>query len=311
MDDSDGDTYYGVLFTTKNSEDGIFVMETPFKREVAYVPYARYYLEKEQYPALSEYCRRMTKTVAEQVARALKNQEDGRYQIRMRALCNNEDGFHLDEDLFLAMMKDHEEFEYAEDGWDDEEDIVFLGISRDFVKLEDESKLRPISQIDFEIACARHTLWLNNAGGKQADFSNCLLRGLDLTRKNLQNAIFDNAKIIDCTVSGSDWSNSSFVGCRFTSSELLSFTAISSDFTDARFALMDLSGCNFETSKFTNAVFLGCGLYNVNLDNCCLDNTDLTEATLVGSNTAECFDDEQRWSNYLNNLGGQTQGGLT
>ncbi len=306
MDDSDGNVYYGVLFTTKNSEDGIFVMETPLKREVAYVPYAQSYLEREQYPSLADYGRRMVKTVNEQLAKALNNQEEGKYNIRFQSLNKCDKNLHIDEKLFLDMMNDREEIEYAESGWDDDNDVVYLGIARDFVKLEDDTGLWPISQIDFDIAYAHHTLWLNNAGGKQADFSNCLIRGIDLTRKDLRNAIFDGAKFVDCSISGPCMSNSSFIGTRFTNCEIFTWDASSSDFSNARFSFLDLSGCNFETCNFTNALFNGCGMNNVNLDNCCMEGTDLTDSTLAGTNLADTFDDEQAWSNYMNGLGEQS-----
>lgn len=310
MDDSDGKNYYGILLMNKETDDGIFVMETPFKREVAYIPYARYYLEKEQYPALSEYCRRITKVVDEQVAKALNQQREGRYQIRMKALCNgNNNGFSLDENLFLSMMQNRDEFEYAEGGWDDEEDVVFLGIARDHVKFEDDTGLWPVSQIDVDIACARHTLWLNNAGGKQADFSKCILRNIDLSRAHLAHSIFDGAKLVDCSLSGVDFSSTSFVGANIINCDSFSITAEGSDFSKAQISLMDLSGCNFENCNFTDAIFRGCGIYSVDFDNSCLDKTDFTDSTIVSSKTTECFFDEEDWLLSMNGFKEQTQGG--
>lgn len=306
MDDSNGDVYYGILYTTNNSEDGIFVMETPFKREVAYVPYAQVYLEREQYPSLADYSRRMVKTANEQLAKALNNQEEGKYNIRIQSLNKGDKNLNIDEKLFLDMMNDREEIEYAESGWDDANDVVYLGIAHDYVKLEDDAGLRPISKTDFDIVYANHTLWLNNAGGKQADLSNCLIRGIDLSGKDLRDAIFNGAKFVDCTISGTDMSNGSFIGTRFTNCEIFTWDASSSDFTNARFSLLDVSGCRFELSNFTNAVFNGCGMVNVNLDNCCMEGADLTDSTLAGTNLDDTFDDEQEWSNHFNGLGEQS-----
>lgn len=309
MDEGNGNTYHGLLLLNKATDDGIFVMESPFRREVAFVPYVRYYLEKEQYPALSEYCRRMTRLVDENVTKALNHQEEGRYQIHMKPLCTgNDDGFVLDENLFLGMMQNRDEFEYVEGGWDDDEDedIMFLGISKEHLKVEEDSDLRPLSQTDVDIICANHILWFNNAGGKQADFTNCFLRDVDLTRKNLHNAIFDGAKIANCSLSGSDFSFSSFVGTRFVNCDAFTFTAINSDFTEAKMSFLDIRNGNFERSNFTNAVLRGCSLCNVNLDDCCIDRADFTDSSLDGTNTYECFDDEKRWSAYVNGLGEQS-----
>lgn len=41
--------------------------------------------------------------------------------------------------------------------------------------------------------CAKHTLWLHDEGGVQADFSGCELSNLDLSHRDLNNALFNGA----------------------------------------------------------------------------------------------------------------------
>ena len=47
--------YRCVLFLNNANDDGIIVMDTPDDREIAYVPYAKYYAEMESHPSLKKF----------------------------------------------------------------------------------------------------------------------------------------------------------------------------------------------------------------------------------------------------------------
>lgn len=63
---------------------------------------------------------------------------------------------------------------------------------------------RTLTQEEADIMLAKHILWLNDAGGIQADFSNCLVRGLNLAHKNMMNVAMDNARFVNTDLQGAE-----------------------------------------------------------------------------------------------------------
>ena len=50
------------------------------------------------------------------------------------------------------------------------DDGCTVTISEPYLRQEDEENLRRLNSEEVEIICAKHILWLHDAGGEQADF---------------------------------------------------------------------------------------------------------------------------------------------
>lgn len=106
---------------------------------------------------------------------------------------------------------------------DDCIEITLNKISREPVK-------RVLDQKDVDIMLAKHILWLNDAGGEQADFSNCRLEHLHLSGKNMLNVILDDAEIIGCDLENAEMCFSACNNTRFETCIMKKITAEECDF---------------------------------------------------------------------------------
>ena len=93
-----------------------------------------------------------------------------------------------------------------------------------------KKELPRLSQEDADVICAKHVLWLHDAGGEQADFSGYDLSGLNLSHRNLNSAIF--------------------AGTRMYETNLAQAELCFSDFTDATLFSCDLKGVTAEETCF-------------------------------------------------------------
>lgn len=295
MYESERGIYHGLLLMNKAGDDGIFVMSNPFKRDVSYVPYARYYLEKEQYPSLGEFTRKMLRKVGECVTKAVQDQESGAYQISLSDASGGTDNLPFDNDLFVNMLCNRDEIESAEIGFDDYDDTVFIGIAKEYLRQENDDELRPLTQKEVELMCAKHLLWLNNEGGEQADFSNCLLRGLNLTNKELENAIFDGSKLVNTEMCRVDASYGSFVGTRIANCEVYNCTMTEADFTKAEISNSQLSHCDMSSGNFTKAAMRNCNAYGINMRDSCLEKMSFRGTKKDDIDRTDCVESEKEW----------------
>lgn len=134
--------------------------------------------------------------------------------------------------------------------------------------------------------CAKHILWLNDEGGEQADFSNCVIRGMDLSRRNLNQAIFDGAKISNTQLYSAELCFASCVGTKFYNCYATDLTAEEANFKGAEFIGTELGRGIFTHSNFTDARFRNCEVYSCSLDGSCVEGTDFgdTDTSLVRMN---------------------------
>ena len=135
--------------------------------------------------------------------------------------------------------------------------------------LEFEVPSRTLTQEQVEIICAEHVLWVYDAGGKQANFTNCKLEGLDLSRKNLNGAILSNA-----VFRNTDFRDSSFC------------SAVSDN--------TNYSSCNFnrafaKDASFKNSVFESCSLDEAILTHTDLSGTKFPNSTMLGASLRNCY----------------------
>lgn len=290
MHRDDKDICHCVIFLNKGNDDGIIVMDTEDEREIAYMPYAKYYVQKEQYKSLAKFDKIMVEAVEEQLEKALEHQKKGKYEIPHSELYKYEP---FDFELFASMMAERDEITMA--GVDNEDEVVRLLIAPKFVYMEDDSHLKVITQKEFEVVSAKHLLWLEEGVGQQADFSNCLLRDLEMSDRNLLNMIFDEAKIINSRMNGTDFSYSSFKGTKIIGCECIEMVATETDFSKTKFSNCDLTRANVSSSNFTKAAFWDCDFAGTVLSESCLEKTKFHRTDISAADTTDCVYDEQEW----------------
>ena len=70
-----------------------------------------------------------------------------------------------------------------------------------------------VDQDDFEVAYAKHVLWLNDLpGGKQLDMSGCHLEGINLSNRKLLNANFSDSLLVGMNMDSSSLCFANFSG---------------------------------------------------------------------------------------------------
>ena len=286
-----------LLVVGKDQEDGILVISEGYSypRHTAYLPYAKAIVQQEKYPSLTKLNKNMVEAVDEQVEKALRYQKQGQYSFPESELYDKEP-FNMD--VFISMLAERPEINMS--GQDD--DIVRIVVAPKFAYEEDDSHLKVITQKEFELIYAKHLLWLDNGSGEQADFSNCLLRDLEMSDRWLENMIFDNAKIIDSRMNGANVNASSFKGTRIITTECMEMTAIDSDFTGAKFSNCDLSRADMTSSNLTKTAFWDCHFYNSVLRESCLEKTKFHRTDMEDCDTTDCVYDEQEWTEQKNGL---------
>lgn len=286
-----------LLVLGKGQDDGILVLSEGYSyaRHTAYLPYAKAIVQQEKYPSLTKLNKNMVEAVDEQVEKALRYQKQGQYSFPESELYDKEP-FNMD--VFISMLAERPEINMS--GQDD--DIVRIVVAPKFAYEEDDSHLKVITQKEFELIYAKHLLWLDNGSGEQADFSNCLLRDLEMSDRWLENMIFDNAKIIDSRMNGANVNASSFKGTRIIKTECMEMTAIDSDFTGAKFSNCDLSRADMTSSNLTKTAFWDCDFYNSVLRESCLEKTKFHRTDIEDCDTTDCVYDEQEWTEQKNGL---------
>lgn len=282
-----------MLILCEGRDDGILVKSEGYNyaRYHAYLPRARQIMQMEQHPSLDEFNRRMVNLVDRFVEESLKCQLDGQYRIDLDKLQSITDGQTFDNDLFAEMLSERREIRSVEMDYEG----LFIEIAPEYVIQEDVSHLRKLTQQDLEIMCAKHTLWLNDAGGECADFSNCLLDDLNLNRKNLNNAIFDGAKIVNCDLSRAELCFATFRNARIHCCILSDTMAEEAVFKNTAFRSVECERGTFTHSNFSGASFCDCRFSNSNLTMCCLDKTDFGDIPKVSIILDGCSYEESVW----------------
>ena len=178
----------GLLINSEGSE---------YARYHSYIPNARQIVILNKYPVLNNFIERMSDVAEDILAKATAglSEDDDEYEIDIEKYnVPGEpiiDAALLDDTLTDSGM--------IEDSILHEDciEITLNKISREHVK-------RVLDQKDVDIMLAKHILWLNDAGGEQADFSNCRLERLNLSGKNMLNVILDDAEIIGCDLENAE-----------------------------------------------------------------------------------------------------------
>lgn len=217
------------------------------------------------YPSLFDYIKEMARLIDLYAAQAVDCQIDGKWAIRFLEVeqqCNL-DGFDIN--LFVDMLTERDEIEkinFDEQGCE-------IEISENY--LTEEKSLRNLTDSEIEVMCANHILWLNDTGGKQADFSYCLLKDINLRDKNLMNSFFDGAKFVGTDMRGATLCSASLKDARFIDCNLDDVIAEECDCTGVKFLRSNLSGGVFTHSNFKDSLFASSIVTGASLQSCCVE----------------------------------------
>lgn len=158
---------------------------------------------------------------------------------------------------------------------------------------EADSLLRQPTEKEIELMYAKHLLWLQEAGGEQADFLNCLLRKLDLSHRNWEDSVFENAKLVGVNLQETDLSYSVCNGARFYHCDGTGLRAESSEMKGASFYDCELSSALFLHSNLTKANFTHCSAVDVTFESCCIEGTVLGHFDEGPVYPSSCSEDEE------------------
>lgn len=283
-----------LLVLCEDKSDGILVESSGYNyaRYSAYVPNARTLIQLDQHPSLNDFIDEMCSLTDKYTRKAVDGQIDCKYRINfdeVRSLCVPSK---FNQDLFMHMLSDRDEIngvEYSDDG-------CTVTVAEPYLRQEDEQSLRILDSEDIEIMCAKHVLWLHDAGGEQADFSKCLLKDLDLSGKNLINAVFDGAKFINTNLRKASLCFSLFNETKFQNCNCIDIVAEESEFKNAECVACNFDGGIFTHSDFTGAKFYDCTIKNGSLQNCCLERINIGDMELGDVYMRGCSYNEQEWS---------------
>ena len=260
------DERHCILLLDADGDDGFVVNPhgADYARYSAFIPNARQLCRLGQYPSLNEFSSDMEKLVEHYALEILRNQKDGQYQFSMIDVSEyyeqHFDRF-LNYGLFQDMLSERPEFSNVEE-YCDELTVTVRSELRSF------SHARTLSQKELDIICAKHTLWLNEAGGEQADLSNCILRGLFLCGRDLSHSSCEHAVFDDCNLQSVDLSNAECKSTRFEKCDMKDLFAVKTNFVDTEFESCDLADSTIAECLMMNSTIKNCNLDNTNLSDC-------------------------------------------
>lgn len=241
----------------------------------------------QRYPSLISYARGMEKLVERYAAHAIDSQLDGKSRIRSRDI--RVQGIAFDENLFISMLSERAEIA----GIECTESCYEITIAEPYVQAD--TPLKELEESEIEVMLANHILWLNDAGGKQADFSNCILRNIDLQKQKLLDANFDGAKFVNVNLQDTGLCFSSFKGTRFYHCNLIKAVAEESDFSGAKLYGTELYSAVFTHSNFTGVRLVDCSGTGMSLQNCCVENMDAGNLDLKNVCMNNICGSEKEW----------------
>lgn len=274
-------------------KDGILIdpQGYDYARYTAYIPNARQMAMLDCYPSLARAVEELAQLTDSYVREAIDGQLDGQYRIAFDDVRESGNRDLFQEELFMDMLADRAEFQWI----DTDGNEIIIGIAPEYIRMENDDTLRKLTQDDVDIMCAKHTLWLHEAGGEQADFSNCLLDGIDLSHREMVNAVFHGTKFANVNLNGTDISYCEFHSAKFRGCSCSEVTAKSSEFQDAEFIGTALSRSVFEESNLSRARFINSQLDGSHMQNCCIDGTDFGGVKQCPV-FSDCTSDEEAWT---------------
>lgn len=265
-------TRHCLLVLCENEDNGILVdsQGSSYARYTAFLPNARQQMVLGQYESLYDFASGMARHTENAAEKALANAKNGMYSLRVTELPDSTFDVHFNYELLGEMLRDRPEFEDVEVMNDE----IVLYISPEYqMDRIDESKYRELDSDEVDVILAKHMLYLRDAGGERADFSNCLLRNMELPHAVFNGVILDHALFVDCNLCEADMNFVSAHQAHFLRCDLSHIYGDEATFTSANFDRCDMRCALTAHANYTGATFTGCNVERMLLQNCCLADT--------------------------------------
>ena len=280
-----------LLLIGEGHKDG-FVIDTQgydYARYTAHIPNAEQLAIAFRYPSL-ENAVIETAFAADRIVREAIDSGSKEYSVNIDEARNKFRGAGFSEGLLYTALEDRPEIESIDfDG-----NYMLCTVKDEYMRQADSR--RALTQEEADIMLAKHTLWLNDAGGIQADFSNCLVKGLNLAHKNMMNAVMDNARFADTDLQGAELNFSVINDTRFENCNLEDVTAEECEFKNTVFSKCKMSGGTYTHSDLSDAVMIECKMEYGSFQNCCTDGTNFCGLDNYAEiNMRGCNSDREDW----------------
>lgn len=284
-----------LLVLGEGRDDGILVEAegSSYARYSAFVPNARQLLRQEQRyePALQSYCDRMQAAMNEIVQTAPSRQQNGMLKIPLSDFSPSPGEYLLDTAMLCEMLSGQPEFDTAELF----EDEILMQMNPKYLPAE-KKEYRPLSQEQADIICAKHILWLYDAGGEQADFSGYELSDLNLSHRNLNSALFNGALLSGTSFQESYLCFADFTGAKIENCNAKNIAADEAVFKNAVVRNCNFSGAFMEHCNFSGADLTGTTVKNARMQNACIDGATVPDTVFEQADFRNYSTDEQDWS---------------
>lgn len=144
-----------------------------------------------------------------------------------------------------------------------------------------------VDQETFELAYAKHVLWLNDVpGGKQLDLSGCWLDGVNMSNRKLLDAKFTDCVLTNVNMESAKLCFANFSGSHLENCSMKYTTADEINLRDATLKNCDLSYIILAHGNFAHATFYKSDLFNCRIANSCYEGT-----RFVGTSTKDQYID--------------------
>ena len=203
----------------------------------------------EDYSVLTEFVDRMIRITDELVDQIKTGQLDGEFRFHRDSVNSSAGEEPVSLTLLCEMLCERPEIA----GVDLCDDEVYVTVAPDYAVYENNTGYHVLNQEQVDVICALHTLWLHGAGGEQADFSGCLLKGINLSSRSLKRAVFADAKLVDCVMHDTKLDACSFDRARLQNCQLINAQAERCSFRDAFIVMTDLDTASTKHSNFAGA----------------------------------------------------------
>lgn len=284
-----------LLVLGEGYDEGILVdtQGCNYARYTAHIPNGRQLAELNQYQSLRDFTQQMRDVADEVVRKVLDNQQDGYYYIRDKDIPISVDNPMFSYSLLGEMLSEREEFDTVETFTSE------IGVTvnpKYILSTFGEGKGRVLTQEEADVIIAKHTLFTYDEGGEQADFSNCVLKNINLTNVQLNGAVFNNTVFINCNLTDAGLCSSDLTGARFIGCNMSSVVCEESDFSYSHF-----NNCNMEKVMATHSCFVGaefnsCCVGKASFRNCCIARAEWNETDLDVADTRDVSESYEEWS---------------
>lgn len=292
--DKDG-VNHCLLVLGEGQDDGILVESegNSYARRSAFVPNVRQLWQQQMAydPVLTEFCEKMQSAADGIVRDALQQHQDGMYRVLIDDINLNLGDLPGSMEFLYEMLRNRPELAEMQDFRDE----IFLQLKPEYIPAE-EKEYRHLTEEQINVMCAKHLLWLYDEGGEQADFSDCALTDINLSHRNLNNAVFAGAKLCGTALQETELCFADFTGAHMDGCNARNITADEAIFKDAVIRNCDFSGALMMHCNFSGADLTGTTMKNARMQNACFDRAKVPDSVFEQADVRNYSTDEQDWS---------------